>query len=383
MKQPSLVLSLSQTIVGTVFSLALGCLAVSGCSSKTTPAMAAERSRESIRLEPGNPRLQFIKIETVKETDAAPVIRLTGKVGFDEDRTQRVASPIDGRATRILIELGDHVKAGQALLEIASPHVSEVQADAQKSLQDLDIATKALDRATKLKQEGAVSEKEAAQAEADFRKAKSESARTNAQLRSLSVSASDPTTTAAIRAQIPGTVVERNILVGQEVRADAAQPLLTISNLSVVWVMADVYEQDLSMVRKGDTVKIHVPAYPDKAFDGKVDYVGDVLDPVSRTVKLRCTVPNPDTRLKPEMFAKIELSDLGDKKAIVLPSSAVLTDSEHTRVFVSGNDHVYRQRIVTVGPEVDDHVRVLAGLNLGEQVVTDGAIFLKREMESN
>jgi cobalt-zinc-cadmium efflux system membrane fusion protein len=361
---------------------AIGSLGLSACSTKSSPAMAAERSHNSIQLEPGNARLQFIKVETVKESDAAPVVRLTGKVTFDEDHTQRVASPIDGRASRILIELGDNVRAGQALMELTSPHVSELQADSQKALQDLDLATKALDRATKLKQEGAVSEKEAAQAEADFRKSKSDAARTNAQLRSLSVSASDPTTSAAIRAQIAGTIVERNILVGQEVRADSAQPLLTISNLSVVWVLADVYEQDLGMVRKGDAVKIHVPAYPDESFDGKVDHVGDVLDPVSRTVKLRCTVPNSQLRLKPEMFAKIELSDIGDKKAIVLPSSAILTDSEHTRIFVGGSDHIYRQRIVTVGPEVDDHVRVLAGLKVGEQVVTEGAIFLKRELEN-
>ncbi len=367
-----------------VYCVLLGAsLAGSACSTKSAPAMAAERSHDSIELKPGNPRLQFIKTEVVKETDAAPVVRLTGKVTFDEDHTQRVASPIDGRASRILIELGDRVRAGQALMELTSPHVSELQADSQKALQDLDLATKALDRASKLKQEGAVSEKEAAQAEADYRKAKSDAARTNAQLRSLSVSATDPTTTAAIRSQIGGTVVERNILVGQEVRADSAQPLVTISNLAVVWVLADVYEQDLGMVRKGDSVKIHVPAYPDEAFDGRVDHVGDVLDPVSRTVKLRCTVPNRDLRLKPEMFAKIELSDIGEKKAIILPSSAIITDSEHTRVFVGGSDHIYRQRIVTVGPEVDDHVRVLSGLKVGEQVVTEGAIFLKRELETN
>ena len=110
--------------------------------------------------------------------------------------------------------------------------------------------------------------------------------------------------------------------------------------------------------------------------------MGDVLDPVSRTVKLRCSVPNPQFRLKPEMFAKIELTDIAAKKAIIVPSSAVLTDSEHTRVFVADKDHVYRQRIVTVGPEVDDHVRVLAGLTGGEQVVTEGAIFLGREIKS-
>jgi cobalt-zinc-cadmium efflux system membrane fusion protein len=362
--------------------IVLASLGDSACSTKTTPAAAAELSPGTVQMGPGNARLQFIKVETVKETDAAPVVRLTGKVSFDEDHTQRVASPIDGRASRVLIELGDKVRAGQALIELTSPRVSELQADSQKALQDLALATKALDRASKLRQDGAVSEKEAAQAEAGFHKSKSDAARSTAQLRSLSVSASDPTTNAAIRGQIAGTVVERNILVGQEVRADSAQPLLTISNLAVVWVLADVYEQDLGLVRKGDSVKIHVPAYPDEAFDGKVDHVGDVLDPVSHTVKLRCSVPNPQSRLKPEMFAKIELTDTAGKKAIVIPSSAILTDSEHTRVFVAGNDHVYQQRIVTVGPEVDDHVRVLAGIEVGEQVVTEGAIFIRREFGS-
>ena len=353
------------------------------CSSKTAPAMAAERSRDAIRLEAGNARLNFIKITSVSYSDAAPAIRLTGKIGFDEDNTQRVASPIDGRASRILVELGDVVRPGQALLELTSPHVSELQADAQKARQDLDVAAKALERNRKLKEDGAVSEKEAAQAEADFRKAKADAARTGAQLKSLSVSASDPTTSAALRVQIGGIVVERNVLVGQEVRADAALPLFTISNLGTVWVKADVYEQDLALVHKGDAVKIHVPAYPDQAFEGKVDHVGDILDPVSRTVKLRCSVPNKEHLLKPEMFAKIELIDIGDKKAIILPASAILTDSEHTRVFVAGDDHVYRLRIVTVGPEVDDHVRVLSGLKVDEQVVTEGAIFLKREVENN
>jgi len=355
-------------------------LGMSACATKTAPAMAAELSADSIQVETTNARMQFVKVETVKETDAASVVRLTGKVSFDEDHTQRVASPIDGRASRILVELGDSVKPGQALIQLTSPRVSELQSSSQKATLDLDLASKALERANKLRQDGAVSEKEAAQAEADFHKSKSDAARTNAQLRSLSVSASDPTTSAAIRTQIAGTVVERNILAGQEVRADSAQPLLTVSNLAVVWVFADVYEQDLAMVRKGDSVKIWVPAYPDEAFDGKVDYVGDVLDPDSRTVKLRCSVPNLQFQLKPEMFAKIELTDITGGKAIVIPSSAILTDSEHTRVFVAGKDHLYRQRIVTVGPEVDDHVRVLAGLTVGEQVVTEGAIFLKREI---
>jgi cobalt-zinc-cadmium efflux system membrane fusion protein len=344
--------------------------------------MAAERSQDSIQLQPGNARLKFIKVVKVEPSDAAPSVRLTGKIGFNEDATQRVASPIDGRASRILVELGDRVRPSQALLELTAPHVSELQADAQKARQDLDVATKSLDRTKKLKLDGAVSEKEAAQAEADFRKAKADAARTEAQLRSLSVSPTDPSTSAALRAQIGGIVVERNVLVGQEVRADSAQPLFTISNLDTVWVQADVYEQDLGLVHKGDTVKVHVPAYPSDSFLGKVDHVGEVLDPVSRTVKLRCSVPNKDHMLKPEMFAKIELTDIAGQSAIILPASSILTDSEHTRVFVAGDDHVYRQRNVTIGPEFDGNVRVLDGLKVGEQVVTEGAIFLKREIEN-
>jgi len=380
--------SSSQRVMKTILPIAAAlCSGVFGastlaCSSKTTPAMAAERSQDSIQLQPGNARLKFIKVVKVEPSDAAPSVRLTGKIGFNEDATQRVASPIDGRASRILVELGDRVRPSQALLELTAPHVSELQADAQKARQDLDVATKSLDRTKKLKLDGAVSEKEAAQAEADFRKAKADAARTEAQLRSLSVSPTDPSTSAALRAQIGGIVVERNVLVGQEVRADSAQPLFTISNLDTVWVQADVYEQDLGLVHKGDTVKVHVPAYPSDSFLGKVDHVGEVLDPVSRTVKLRCSVPNKDHMLKPEMFAKIELTDIAGQSAIILPASSILTDSEHTRVFVAGDDHVYRQRNVTIGPEFDGNVRVLDGLKVGEQVVTEGAIFLKREIEN-
>src|SRR5664280_1177841 len=365
------------------YCLFLISLETTACSNNTTPAMAAEGPRHSTRQEQGNARLQFIKVQTVKESDAAPALQLTGKVGFDENHTQRVASPIDGRASRILVALGDKVRAGQALIELTSPHVSELQAGAQKAGQDLAIATKALGRANKLKQDGAVSEKEAAQAEADYRKAKADAARTNAQLQSMRVSSSEPSTSVAIRAQIGGTIVERNVLVGQEVRDESPQPLFTISALDTVWVQADVHEQYIGLVHQGDSVKIHVPAYADESFNGTVDHVGDVLDPDSRTVKLRCSVSNPGFRLKPEMFAKIELTDIANKKAIFIPSSAILTDSEHSRIFVADNDHVYRQRIITVGPETDDNVRVLSGIKAGEQVVTQGALFLKHGIESD
>ncbi len=208
-------------------------------------------------------------------------------------------------------------------------------------------------------------------------------ARGTSQLRSLNLSGAGPGVSASLRARIEGTVVERNILVGQEVRSDAPTPLLTISDLGTVWVQADVYEQDLGVVAQGGSVNIRVPAYPGEPFPGTVSHVGDVLDPTTHTVKIRCVVPNPGGRLKPEMFARIDLASTGQRKAILLPSRAILTDSQHTRVIVASDDNVYRQRIVETGPEVEGNVRVLSGIRAGEKVVTEGAIFLKREMESD
>jgi cobalt-zinc-cadmium efflux system membrane fusion protein len=294
-----------------------------------------------------------------------------------------VSSPIDGRVTKILVQPGDGVKDGQPLVELVSAQAAAIEAEAQKGEQDLSVAEKAVERANKLRVEGAISDKEAAQVEADYKKAKAEAARGGAQLRSLSLAASGPNVAASLRARIAGTVVERNVLVGQEVRADAAGPLLTISDLHTVWVLADLYEQDLSLVSPGAPILVRVPAYAGDTFPGKVDHVGEVLDPMTHTVKLRCVVPNPEQRLKPEMFARVELATTGQHKAILLPSRAILTDSQHTRVIIASEGNVFRQRTVETGPEVDGKVRILGGIKPGEKVVTDGAIFLKREMESD
>jgi cobalt-zinc-cadmium efflux system membrane fusion protein len=360
--------------------------ATAGCGRVTEEppaAQASERARDFVRLDPQNPRLDFIKIDVVKESDGAARITLPGRISFDEDRTQRVASPIDGRATAILVKLGDKVKAGQPLIQLSSPHVGQLQSDAQKAMSDLGVSEKALDRVHKLQGDGAVSEKEAAQAEADFKKARSDYARATVQLKALGVSASDPAVNVALRAQIPGVVVERNVLVGQEVRGDAAAPLLTVSSLDSVWVLADAYEQDLGMVQEGANVSIRVPAYPGETFSGKVKHIGEVVDPNTRTVKIRCVVDNPGHRLKPEMFAKVDVQNVKGTKFIAIPSKSVLNDGDKSMVIVASEGNVFRVRKVEVGPESDDGVRILSGLAPGEKIVTAGAIFMKQEIDSH
>jgi cobalt-zinc-cadmium efflux system membrane fusion protein len=360
---------------------------LTGCSGACGGAAAASHNdstgpKDTITIPSGSPTLQFLKIEAVTESDASATVALTGKIGFDEDHTQRVASPLDGRVVRLFVNVGDKVKQGEGLILLSSPQVGQLQSDAQKAEQDLNVATKAVERGRKLRADGAISEKDLAQAEADYKKAASELSRSTAHLRAIGVSASDPTIAAAIPAGIAGTVVERNVLVGQEVRADSTTSLLTISDLDSVWALADVYEQDLGLVEKGSDVAVRVPAYPSDSFPGKVVHVGEVLDPASRTVKLRCSVPNADHRLKPEMFAKLELLGAKGKKVLLIPSTSVLADGEKSRVVIVDGS-VFRVRQVIVGPEIDGRVRVLDGLKPGERIVTDGALFLKSEIDSH
>jgi cobalt-zinc-cadmium efflux system membrane fusion protein len=324
-----------------------------------------------------------LKIEPVEESDAAAVVSFSGRVTFDEDHTQRLSTPIDGRVTVMVVKVGDKVKVGQPLLRLSSPQVGQLQSDAQRATQDLTLAEKNAERARKLKVDGAISDKEVAEAEGDLIKAKSAASQATTRLAALNVPASDPTATVTLSAQVAGTVVERNVLVGQEVRQDQTNPLLTITNLDTVWVVADVYEQDLGLVQAGAGVKVHVPAYPGVAFPGTVAHLGDVVETTSRTVKLRCVAPNGDGRLKPEMFAKVELSASGNGKVILVPSQAVLSDSEQERVIVVTDDNVFKLRQIDAGPEKDGKVRVLTGLKAGEKIVTAGALFLKNEIENH
>lgn len=372
----------SAACLGLSLVVVLGWIA-SGCTNgHGEESGKRDRRSDFVRYDTKHAPLDFIKIEAVRESSGSTSTALPARVTFDEDHTQRLASPIDGRAIRIRVQLGDKVHAGQSLVDLSSPSVGGIQADAQKGLADLTVSEKANERVRKLQVEGAVADKEVAQVQGDLRKARSDFGRASAQLKALGISPSDPAVYASLRAQIPGLVVERNVLVGQEVRADQATPLLTISNLDSVWVVADAYEQDLSLVRQGDPITVHVAAYPGEAFMGKVAHIGDVIDSTTRTVKVRSVVANPTHRLKPEMLASVDVSNAAEQKFIKVPSTAVLNEGDRQLVIVALEGNLFRNRRVEVGPGADGQVRVVSGLITGEKIVTQGAIFIKREIES-
>jgi RND family efflux transporter MFP subunit len=179
---------------------------------------------------------------------------------------------------------------------------------------------------------------------------------------------------------IRGVVIERHVTDGQFVQSDS-NPLLAVADLSAVWVVGDVFERDLSLVMASDSTVITTTAYPGEQFDGRVDYVSDVIDPMTRTAKIRVSVPNPKGRLKPEMFAAIALGVGGSKRVLTVPAKAVFTEGGRSWVYVATSDRHFRRRLVDVDQDQGVNRRVRSGLRSGERVVTDGGLLLREEEE--
>jgi cobalt-zinc-cadmium efflux system membrane fusion protein len=321
-----------------------------------------------------------VKLAEVQVSTDGGTIEATGKVAFDEGKVSRVASPVSGRVVELRVQVGDRVRRGDPLVLIASPDAESAVADFVAARADEAVAQRALERASRLYADRAVSLKEVQQAEGDATKAHAARARAEARLEVLGIDPAAPKTRAtryALRAPIDGVVVERAATQGMEVRADTGAPLATVADLGRLWVLADVYERDLSAVFRGEQAEVRVAAWPGRSFAGQVTHVGDLVDPQSRTVKVRVEVTNRELRLKPEMFARVALRGTAGAPGLSVPSQAVLSDGAASAVMIAAGGGRFEKRTVEAGPEQDGRVRILSGLKAGERVVVDGAIYLQ------
>ena len=178
-----------------------------------------------------------------------------------------------------------------------------------------------------------------------------------------------------LRAPFSGIVTSYNVADGELV--EPGDELMTITDISSVWVLADVYEKDLGQVKMGQEVKIRVASYPDDVFRGKVTYIGDVIEPETRTAKVRCVVPNRNSRLKLQMFATIAIPTKRATKVLAVPSEAIQRIEERPVVFVQLSPVEFQKREVEIGPESDGWVEIRSGLRPGEHIVTKGSFYLK------
>jgi len=307
------------------------------------------------------------------------MLSMPGRLVWNEDKTVRVASPFAGRVMDILVQPGTTVKAGQALAMLTSPDFGSAQADARKAAADGAVASKALARQRELYEAGIVAQKDLEQAQADNARAAADQQRTQAALRMYGASGGDGVNQRfALRSPIDGLVVERNINPGMELRPDQQQdaPLFLITDPTTLWAQLDAAEADLGHFKPGVTVRLSSAAYPGETFTGTVVKIADYVDPASRSVKVRLSVPNADHRLKAEMFvtAKIQAASF---QGISVPSKAVFLADNNNYVFVRTAPNKFERREVKLGVTMPGTAEVVEGLKEGDVVITDGNLYLQ------
>lgn len=369
-----------------IIHLAAGLLSLSllACQPQTheEPNQEPPIPKDEVILSEDSPKRAYIA-EAIVELVQRPLMDpVTGKITYDETLTARVSSPIAGRVIGAIAALGAPVRTGDALVELDSPELGQAQSEYADALADLNLNNRAFQRIQELFDNGIAPRKEMEQSEDNLTRARSEAERARLRLANLGVRNRRMDNRFVLHAPISGVITERNINPGMEVRPDLAAPLFVISDLRQLWVQMDIFEKDIGLIHVGTQVLLDVPAYPAESFAATVSYMSQVVDETSRTVKVRCILPNTDGRLLPAMFAAIEVqSDPGDL-AVVVPLTALFTENESDWVYVNIGDYHYQKRPVKVGLRLKDRAAILEGLKPGERLVIHGALLLRTEQDA-
>jgi cobalt-zinc-cadmium efflux system membrane fusion protein len=311
------------------------------------------------------------QVESVRAKLMLPAV-----VESDPTRTSTVLTPLSGRVLEVKVALGDRVTQGQVLAVVDSPDLGQAYDDNDKAADAFRLAAKNLERQEGQARIGTASERDLDQARSDHTQAQAEYARTQARLRVLGVSSesNDHPRLLTVRAPMAGSVIALSIARGNMIN-DPTQPMMTLADLSTIWVTALVAEKDMAAASKDDDADVVLAAYPDQILHGKVLFVADIVEPDSRRNKIRIAFANSDYRLKPNMFATVTL--LGPAQTrIVVPSSALLMNNDRTSVFVATAPWTFERRSVDPQLEEGPSVAIRSGLQAGDQVVVKGGILL-------
>lgn len=329
-----------------------------------------------------------IEVQAVKN-EPFPIHReFPATVQANENELAEVTTLIRGRVVEVSVDVGKDVKRGERLALLGSADLGVAEGAYLKAAAKQHEAQLVYERATDLHQHRAISLAEVQRREAEMKTARAEAREASHRLALLGVPTQeirrlerDQTirSDVAIRAPFAGRVIMRNITRGEVI--ETSQKCFTIADLSEVWVVGSVPEKDVRFIRPDQTVEVVVAAYPHMLWSGKITHLGDVLDPATRTMRLRVTVNNPDRILKPEMFATVQVYAVPAQELLAVPSAAVQRDGVGKIVFVRRGEDRFELRRVLLGDEQGERVAVLEGLRQGEEVVVKGAFALKSEVD--
>ncbi|HVG27940.1 MAG TPA: efflux RND transporter periplasmic adaptor subunit [Acidobacteriaceae bacterium] len=318
-----------------------------------------------------------IQVGTVHMQPVADTLQLPGRVQADPAHLVHIYAPLSGRLLNLSLAPGQEIRKGQTVATLQSGDVAQARADFEKAHIETVRADGALARGKLLAAHEVLSQADLQELQATAEAAHAEQERARQRVHELGFSENGTSDLTNVTSPISGTVLEIGTAAGEMQRSlETTTGIATVANLDTVWVAGDLYEQDLAAVHLHDSVTVLFPAYPGERFRGTVSNIGDALDPATHAVKVRVVLANPKHRLKPDMFATLEIARPGSAR-ILIPQGAVLHDGNVTEVYVPAGGGKYVTRTVTTGPAIGNQVEITGGLRDGEQIVTAGAAFLR------
>jgi cobalt-zinc-cadmium efflux system membrane fusion protein len=364
-------------------------IALTGCggtgeqASKMTSFSTTESAESKAELFslPAD-QMAHIQVYTVAQAPLARTLRLSGAVAYNSFVTTPVITQVGGPVNRILVTPGEHVRAGQPLLYVSSPDYSLLRSAYIKARNSFQLSDKFYKRAQDLLAHKALAEADLEQAESNRTQAEADLQSSEQAIRVLGIANPESLVTSAPSPELPllapmaGQVVERLCSPGQLLQAGATQ-CFTLSDMSSVWVLVNIYQNDVAYVHVGDEVTIDNEAYPG-VVRGKIQYIAPALDPTTRTLQARIEASNPGERLKKDMYVTALVRAGVIPNALLVPDASVLRDTENMPyVYLQTGNNQFARRMVTLGESQGGKTQVTSGLQAGDKIVGDGSLFLQ------
>jgi cobalt-zinc-cadmium efflux system membrane fusion protein len=360
---------------------------------KASESPTAKIEGEKVSFADGAPQKSSIGVETAEPRTLA-ITHLTGRLYWNEETTVRIFTPVAGRITSVLVDLGQSVSKGTPLAEIDSPDFNQALSNARTAEGNLAMADKAFSRAKQLLEHGAAAQKDVEAAEAAYIAAMAERDRAEAVLANYGGNSKGTNSLYLLRSPLTGDLVEKNLNPGQEVRADLMLanapnlfvPLFVVSDPTTLWLQLDVSEQDLPTLNADQQLRVRCLAFPDKSFTGTIGKIGATMDPSTRTLRVRGLVANPDKLLRAEMYVTVDVVENAARltqAGVEIPSKAIFMKGTDAYLFLESSPGQYQRQRVKLGIEQDGKVPVFDGVNPGQKVVTEGALLLQALIEND
>ena len=363
-------------------------IVLAGCGSrgrqaeKMTSYTSANSGAEATLFTVPRDQLSHIQIVSVSAAPLTRTLRLSGQVAYNGFKTTPVITAVGGPVSQVLVFPGQHVRAGQPMLEVSSPDYSQLRANYLKARDSYSLTDKNYQRAQDLYAHHAIAQADLLQAESLRTQAQADMNAAEQGLHILgitnvdSLASAPPTAQIPVRAPISGEVVDRLCSPGQLIQAGATQ-CFTISDMSTVWVLVNVYQNQLSYVHNGEAVSVQTDAYS-TVFHGKISYLAPAVDPNTRTLQARIVTENPGEKLKNQMYVTAIVVADTIPKAITVPVASVMRNAENQPfVYVQTGATQFSRRMVEIGETQQERIQILSGLSAGEKVVADGSLFLQ------